>query len=79
MWKRQKKKQITYWIIEKKISAGYTQITKDLEEQNKKFLERRKTKKKINMEKKPMKHKATMMKIMKKMGKKKFILLFRIN
>ena len=37
---------------EKKISSGYNQITKDLEEQNKSFLERRKTKKKLNMEKK---------------------------
>ena len=37
---------------EKKISAGYNQITQDLEDQNKKFLERRKTKRKLNMEKK---------------------------
>ena len=37
---------------EQKISAGYNQITKDLEEQNKKFLERKKGKKKMNMEKK---------------------------
>ena len=37
---------------EQKISAGYNQITKDLEEQNKKFLERKKGTKKMNMEKK---------------------------
>ena len=37
---------------EQKISAGYNQITQDLEDQNKKFLERRKTKRKLNMEKK---------------------------
>jgi len=37
---------------EKKISDGYNQITKDLEEQNKKFQERKKGKKKMNMEKK---------------------------
>jgi hypothetical protein len=37
---------------EKVISAGYDQITQDLEEQNKKFLERRKAKRKLNMEKK---------------------------
>ena len=37
---------------EQKISSGYNQITKDLEEQNKKFQERKKGKKKMNMEKK---------------------------
>ena len=37
---------------EKVISAGYDQITQDLEEQKKKFLERRKAKRKLNMEKK---------------------------
>ena len=37
---------------EKKISAGYDQITKDLEDQKKIFLERKKGKKKMNMEKK---------------------------
>ena len=37
---------------EKKISDGYNQVINDLEDQNKKFLERKKGKKKMNLEKK---------------------------